>query len=243
MSVPVEQTPFTVYPISEKAVTIEFGNSISQHLLYTITAFAELLQQDPFPGMTGMVPAYSTLTVYFDPLIVAKADVPGNSALEKVTAYVDQLKQHPIKTTIRESDLITIPVCYGEDFGPDLEEVARINDLTTGEVIRLHGSVTYLVHMIGFMPGFAYLGGMPQAIMAPRKAQPRANVPAGAVGIAGLQTGIYPLQSPGGWQIIGQTPLKMFDTNRVQPSLLKAGDRVKFEPINLSGFKQIARAK
>jgi len=243
MSVPVEQTPFTVYPISEKAVTIEFGNSINQHLLYTITAFAELLQQNPFAGMTGMVPAYSTLTVYFDPLIVAKADVAGNSALEKVTAYFDQLKQHALKTSIRESDIITIPVCYGEDFGPDLEEVARINDLTTDEVIRLHGSVTYLVHLIGFMPGFAYLGGMPQAIMAPRKARPRPDVPAGAVGIAGLQTGIYPLQSPGGWQIIGQTPLKMFDAGRAEPSLLKAGDRVKFEAINLSEFKQIARAK
>jgi inhibitor of KinA len=243
MSVPVEQTPFTVYPISEKAVTIEFGNSINQHLLYKITAFAELLQQNPFAGMTGMVPAYSTLTVYFDPLIIAKADVPGNTALEKVTAHLDRLKQHPIKGTIRESAIITIPVCYGEDFGPDMEEVARINDLTTDEVIRLHGSVTYLVHLIGFMPGFAYLGGMPQAIMAPRKARPRPNVPAGAVGIAGLQTGIYPLQSPGGWQIIGQTPLKMFDTGRSEPGLLKAGDRVKFEAINLSEFKQIARAK
>ncbi len=243
MSVPVEQTSFTVYPISEKAVTMEFGNSINQHLLYTITAFSGLLQQNPFAGMTGMVPAYSTLTVYFDPLIVAKAGMPGNTALDKITAYLDQLKQHTLKTTIRESDIMTIPVCYGEDFGPDLEEVARINDLTTGEVIRLHGSVAYLVHMIGFMPGFAYLGGMPQAIMAPRKAQPRSNVPAGAVGIAGLQTGIYPLQLPGGWQIIGQTPLKMFDAGRSEPGLLKAGDRVKFEAINLSEFKQIARAK
>lgn len=243
MSVPVEQIPFTVYPISEKALTIEFGNSINQHLLYTITAFAGLLQQNPFAGMTGMIPAYSTLTVYFDPLVVAKANMPGNSALEKVTAHLHQLKQHALKTTIRESDIITIPVCYGEDFGPDLEEVAGINDLTTDEVIRLHGSVTYLVHLIGFMPGFAYLGGMPQAIMAPRKAQPRPRVPAGAVGIAGLQTGIYPLQSPGGWQIIGQTPLKMFDTGRSEPGLLKAGDRLKFEAINLSEFKQIARAK
>ncbi|OCX51982.1 hypothetical protein BEL04_16660 [Mucilaginibacter sp. PPCGB 2223] len=243
MSTIAEQPQFTIYPISEKAVTVEFGNKISPDLLYTITAFGNLLKENPFAGMTGMVPAYCTLTVFFDALAVAKADMPGNTAIEKVSTYLDGLKQHPVQTTIRESDTITIPVCYGEDFGPDLQEVARINDLTTDEVIRLHGSVTYLVHMIGFMPGFAYLGGMPQAIMAPRKAKPRANVPAGAVGIAGLQTGIYPLLSPGGWQIIGQTPLKMFDVTITQPSLLKAGDRVRFEPINLSEFKKIAKAR
>jgi inhibitor of KinA len=241
MSALAKLPPFTVYPISEKAVTIEFGNSISEDLLYVIAGFAELLKQHPFAGMTGMVPAYCTLTVFFNPLMVTKADMPGTTALEKVSAYLNQLKQQLIINTIRQSDIITIPVCYGEELGPDLTEVAQINNLTSDEVIRLHGSVTYLVHMIGFMPGFAYFGGMTPAIMAPRKAKPLANVPAGSVGIASLQTGIYPLQSPGGWQIIGQTPLKMFDAARAQPALLKAGDRVKFKAINLSEFKNIAK--
>ena len=122
--------------------------------------------------------------------------------------------------------------------GPDLEYVAEFHHLTIEEVISLHSAAVYKVYMIGFIPGFAYMGGLPAKLDTPRKDSPRKAVPAGAVGIAGKQTGIYPLETPGGWQIIGQTPIKLFDENRQPPAFLKAGDRIKFEPISLSGFEK-----
>lgn len=155
--------------------------------------------------------------------------------------YLRQLNE-PETTAIKpESQLITIPVCYGGELGPDLADVAALNKITTDEVINLHSSATYLVHMIGFVPGFAYLGGMPETIAAPRKATPRAAIPAGSVGIAGMQTGIYPLQTPGGWQLIGQTPVKLFDPTRPVPALLKAGDRVQFKRIGMDEFRHLQK--
>jgi inhibitor of KinA len=133
---------------------------------------------------------------------------------------------------------VVIPICYGSSYGPDLDDVAAMHNLSSEAVISIHSAATYMVYMIGFVPGFAYLGGMHKVLASPRKATPRAAVPAGSVGIAGEQTGIYPLNTPGGWQIIGRTPLSMFNTHRTQPALLKAGDRVQFKPINTSQFKQ-----
>lgn len=216
---------------------MEFGNAISEELMHTISAFNQLILQKPFTGLITTVAAYTSLTVFFDPIKVIQTDLPGKTALQKVTNHIKQLKQTDASNTKTDINTITIPVYYGGNFGPDLEHVASINYLTIDEVIRIHTSAIYLVHMIGFVPGFAYLGGMPPTIAAPRKATPRAAIPAGAVGIAGLQTGIYPLQTPGGWQIIGQTPLKMFDANRPLPSLLKAGDQVVFKSISADAFE------
>jgi len=215
---------------------MEFGDTISEELMHTISTFNQLILQKPFTGLITTVAAYTNLTVFFDPVKVIQTDLHGKTALQKVTNHIKRLKQTDASNTKTGTNTVTIPVCYGGNFGPDLEHVAAINHLTEDEVIRIHTSANYLVHMVGFVPGFAYLGGMPSNIAAPRKATPRAAINAGAVGIAGLQTGIYPLQTPGGWQIIGQTPLTMFDVNRPSPSLLKAGDQVVFKSISAGEF-------
>ncbi|SEO70149.1 5-oxoprolinase subunit PxpB [Mucilaginibacter sp. OK283] len=230
---------FKIYYLSETAVTVEFGQQIAEELLNAVNSLNLLLHQQPFPGFNTTVPAYSTLTVFYDPVIVIKSDLPGAGCFAKVSGYLDDLKFQKKTAKPAGGDIITIPVCYGGSFGPDLEEVADSHHISIAEVIKLHNAATYKVYMIGFVPGFAYLGGMDERLATPRKAAPRKLVPAGAVGIAGQQTGVYPLDTPGGWQIIGQTPLKMFDRDRRQPSLLKAGDMVVFKAIDIQEFNEL----
>lgn len=227
-----------MYALNEQAITLVFGDEIKPELAEKISAFNTALHLNPFPGFKTAVPAYTTLTVFYDPLLVFTADLKGNNCFEKAAHYLENLDT---RNTIENAatDQVTIPVCYGGDLGPDLAEVAAYTKIPVEEVVRLHSSAVYQVYMIGFIPGFAYLGGMDERLSCPRKAQPRASVPAGAVGIAGQQTGIYPLETPGGWQIIGQTPLSLFDINRPRPSLLKAGDLVSFKPVSLQEFKKI----
>jgi inhibitor of KinA len=227
-----------IYPISESAVTIEFGHAIDEALLPRITGFNRLICQSPFPGLVDTVPAYTTLSVFFDPVQVFNhKGLPGNTCFEKVSGYLRQLKEDKHRAPFFDGVVISIPVCYGGALGPDLEDVAVYHQLSTDEVIALHSAAIYTVFMIGFIPGFAYMGGLNDLLETPRRASPRKAVPAGAVGIAGKQTGIYPLQTPGGWQIIGQTPLKLFDIRRNPPGLLKAGNRIKFEPMNPADFE------
>lgn len=236
---PIDSQGLSVYYLSEQAVTIEFGHEISDELLHRISSFNKQLQQYPFPGLQTTVPAYTTLSVFYDALIVMQAnDMPGKSCFEKVQNYLLSLEQENINQTTSAAPPIIIPVCYGDDFGPDIEEVAAQHNLTTQQVITLHTQATYTVYMIGFVPGFAYMGGLNEQLATPRKAIPRQAIAAGSVGIAGKQTGIYPLETPGGWQIIGRTPLKLFDATRHQPSLLKAGNLVTFKPISPEEFDQ-----
>jgi inhibitor of KinA len=226
-----------IYSLGEQAVTIEFGQAISEDILQLITNFHQLIGQNPFPGFYTAVPAYTTLSVFFDPVkVIQSGELPGIDCFEKVSGYILRLKATLKNTLASQNDIITIPVCYGGVLGPDINEVASVHNLTVDEVIRLHSSAEYKVYMIGFVPGFAYMGGLNELLATPRKATPRSAVPAGAVGIAGKQTGVYPLKTPGGWQIIGQTPVKMFDAAHSQPSLLKAGDRVVFKPIDMTEF-------
>ncbi len=227
----------TIYPLSENAITLQFGTGISVDILSQVTIVNQLIQEKPFPGFITTVPAYGTLTVYYDLLQVFKSNLDGLHGFQKVSNYLLSLTVPDHESTETMKPPIIIPVCYGHSYGPDLDEVAAMHKLSTDEVINIHSAATYTVYMIGFVPGFAYLGGMDKALASPRKATPRAAVPAGSVGIAGEQTGVYPLQTPGGWQIIGRTPLSMFDVTRNQPSLLKAGDLVKFEAITESEFK------
>lgn len=234
-----EQYPdLAIYSLSEKAITLQFGNTISADLLTQVTTVNLLIFQQPFPGFISTVPAYSTLTIYFDPLQVFKSNLDGLRCFQKVKNYILSLSVPAHHAENATKSPIKIPVCYGSDFGPDLKGLAALHNLSPEAVINLHSEVTYTVYMIGFVPGFAYLGGLNQSLASPRKAVPRAAVPAGSVGIAGEQTGIYPLHTPGGWQILGRTPLAMFDANRAQPSLLKTGDLVRFEPITTTEFEQ-----
>lgn len=230
---------FKIYYLSEVAVTVEFGQQIAGNLSDAVNSLNALLYQRPFPGFHTTTPAYSTLTVFYDPVVVIKSCLPGAGCFEKVSGYLNDLNLQKKTANPIKGDTIIIPVCYGENLGPDLDEVASLHRMSTSEVIKLHSTATYIVYMIGFVPGFAYLGGMDERLATPRKATPRKSVPAGAVGIAGQQTGVYPLETPGGWQIIGQTPLKLFDLNRGQPSLLKPGDTVIFKAIDIKEFNKL----
>jgi inhibitor of KinA len=229
-----------IYGLSEQSLTVEFGTVISEELLGLITAFNQFLLQNPFPGLITTIPAYCTLTVYFDPLMVLASDLPGALCFDKVAYYLKKLGGTKRELSKVVANQLVIPVCYGGDFGSDIFTVAKANHLSEAEVIERHTSAQYTVYMIGFVPGFAYMGGMDASLATPRKEVPDAKIPAGSVGIAGMQTGIYPMETPGGWQIIGRTPLKMFDVNRLQPSLLKGGDVVTFKAIGIEEFNAYA---
>jgi len=228
--------PVHMYGLSEQSVTIEFGAVINEELLSLITAFNQFLLQNPFSGLITTIPAYCTLTVYFDPLMVLASDLPGIYSFDKVSAYLKKLGETRRMQSDTLSNRFVIPVCYGGGMGADMFAVAKANNLSEAEVVERHSSVLYTVYMIGFVPGFAYMGGMDPSLATPRKEIPDAKIPAGSVGIAGMQTGIYPMETPGGWQIIGRTPLKMFDVNRKQPSLIKGGDIVSFKAIGIEEF-------
>jgi len=231
----------TIYPISEGAVSIEFGNIIDEGISQQINRFNLLLSEKSFAGMYQTVPAYTSLTIFYHPAVTIKSGLPGNYCFDKVCNYLRQLNSEVSPaSTIPEGELVYIPVYYGGKTGPDLDFVATYHQITTEEVIRLHSSAVYKVYMMGFIPGFAYLGGLNDLLETPRKTTP-VKVPAGSVGIAGKQTGVYPLAVPGGWQIIGQSPVELFNAAKEQPALLKAGDRVKFEAISLNDFENYRR--
>ncbi len=222
-------------PLGDHAVMITVGDSINEATHRRVRAIDAALEQARLAGVTDLVPAFASLLVHYDPVRVA-----GDPAVEPYDRIVASLQQS--LTAVSESSAasgrtVEIPVCYGGDLGPDLEEVARRHSLEPDEVVRIHADGDYLVYMIGFMPGFAYLGGLSDRIATPRRGSPRTAVPAGAVGIGGDQTGVYPLTSPGGWNLIGRTPLKIFDINRAEPTLLAAGDHVRFRPISPAEFK------
>ena len=179
------------------------------------------------------IPAYCSLLVKFDAL---KLD---HARLEAILrGYLDRLAQ----VELPPARQLEIPVCYGGQFGEDLDEVAALHGMSPAQVIELHTSVTYLVYFLGFVPGFAYLGELPEALATPRLAVPRKSVPPGSVGIAGNQTGVYPFATPGGWRLIGRTPVAMFRPDRIEMSVLSLGDRVRFVPIPADRFREIARA-
>lgn len=221
------------YPLGDSAITMELGQSISMDLQGQITAIGSFLETYSFEGFVEYVPAFTTVTVFYDPLV---------TDYETVEALLREMLNE-IAEEVPDLDAVTvdIPVLYGGPQGPDLSFVATHAGISETEVIRLHSSEVYLVYMIGFAPGFPYLGGLNEKIACPRKEIPSLKIPAGSVGIAGLQTGIYPIETPGGWQIIGQTPLKLFDAERDPPALIKAGNRLRFIAITEEEFDEIKR--
>ncbi|MBS1510920.1 MAG: 5-oxoprolinase subunit PxpB [Bacteroidetes bacterium] len=226
--------PFDIAPLNENTLLLSFGNVINTTVNETVIDLYSLLQQHPFKGYIEAVPAYASIAVYYDAVTVRQNNKNGNSAFEWVKQYVLQLMNRLDEKQFHQpQDCIRIPVYYN---GEDLEYIAAQHHITVEEVITLHHSKTYRVFMTGFLPGFAYMGMVDEKINTPRKAQPQMHVPAGSVGIAGAQTGIYPLDSPGGWQLIGTTPLQLFDPSATQPCLLKAGDKVQFVPIDKTTF-------
>ena len=234
----------SVFQISENAISLEFGQEISKETLERITRLNECIKGNPFSGLLSTIPAYTTLTLYFNPVELMKdAGIKTQTCLDKISEYLKGLRVDVKNIKKIDEQIIHIPVCYDDKFGFDLEELTFFYQLKKEEIIKIHSGAVYTVFMIGFVPGFPYMGGLSEKLTAPRKQNPRPAIPAGSVGIAGQQTGIYPLETPGGWQIIGRTPLKLFDVDRPQPSLLKAGDKIKFNPISLNEFAQLEREK
>ena len=226
---------YTIYNLGESAITIDFGNKIDEEINRKVIALFHRFRQEPFTGMTEVVPAYSSLTLYFDPCIARKNMGADFSLYSYIKERVEKLLLQPLLSKEQEERNITIPVCYEAPFSPDLAKLAFHNKLTPEEVIAIHTAGTYRVYMLGFLPGFSYMGIIDERISFPRKPEP-VPVVAGSVGIAGRQTGVYPFASPGGWSIIGRTPLRMFDIAKDQSALLHAGDKVKFISISKNEF-------
>jgi inhibitor of KinA len=191
-----------------------------------------LLQQKPVAGVRNLHPGYCSLLVKFDALRMRHEEVEA-----MLREYIERLEE----VKLPDARLVEIPVCYGGEFGPDFSEVAALHGMTAGQAVELHASVEYLVYFLGFVPGFAYLGELPESLVTPRLAAPRRKVPAGSVGIAGNQTGVYPFATPGGWRLLGRTPVKMFQADREELSLLSIGDRVRFVPISAERFEKLEK--
>ena len=222
-----------IEPFNETAIRVVFGTDISPETNREVRTLTDLLERQPLPGMVEVVPSFAVVTIFYDPLrAVQEWKGLGNDTV--MQDMVDLLRSL-LLTDIAEKDstsrVIEIPVLYGEECGPDLSFVAQHAGLSEEEVIAIHTAGEYPVYMIGFAPGFPYLGGMDPEIAAPRLETPRLSVPAGTVGIAGAQTGVYPLATPGGWRMIGRTPTALFRPDQIPPSLLRAGDRVRFRSI------------
>lgn len=233
-------------PLGDSAVIIQLGEGISEQTHRVVSALTKRIENDPFPGFIECVPAFTSVTVFYQPFEVYRKMESGkavDSPYEKVKALIEHHLQELTMEEETNQRTVEIPVCYGGGFGPDLEEVADINGLTAQEVIDIHTSGEYLVYMIGFAPGFPYLGGMSEKIAAPRRSSPRTSIPAGSVGIAGMQTGVYPLSTPGGWQLIGNTPLELFKPYEQPPSLLRAGDIVKFVSVTEEEYHALKEGK
>lgn len=217
----------TIVAAGDSAVFVELGEGIDTAVNARVIALADALEAAAIAGVRDVVPTYRSVAVYFDPL---RTDY--DALLDRIESEL----QRPSAPADRSRPLIRIPVCYGGEFGPDLAYVATFAHCGEDEVVRLHSSPIYRVFMIGFVAGFAYMGSVEARIAAPRRPAPRVRVPLGTVGIAGVQTGIYPVATPGGWQLIGRTPIKPFDPRRDQPFLMRAGDRVQFYPITHEEF-------
>jgi inhibitor of KinA len=230
--------PYRIFPLGDAAITVDFGNCIDEAINKEVIARFNQLQQHQLPGMIEAVPAYSSLTVYYDLMALKKKIPPGQAIFEWMKLQLEERLQQPVLQNQSTNRLVKIPVCYDDEFAADIQHLAEAKNISVDEVIQIHTAKPYRVYMLGFLPGFVYMGEVDEKIVMPRKPQP-VNIKAGSVGIAGKQTGIYPLASPGGWQIIGRTPLKLFDKEKEEPTLLRAGDMVQFYSISKKEFELI----
>jgi len=218
----------------DQALLIEFGEEIKPAINRRVQAFTQRANQHRIPGIGELVPSYCTVLIYYDPLYLSFSQAASWTG-EFLSSGSVEAESTP---TIKE-----VPVLYGGPHGPDIEFVAEHNGISVEEVIRFHTGQTYLVYVVGFSPGFTAMGTVPEKIQAPRLPSPRTKVAAGSVGIGGAQTGIYPVESPGGWRLIGRTPLRLFDLNWTPPSHFQAGDYARFYSISEEEFREISTPK
>ncbi len=220
----------TIYRLmGDRGLLIEFGDEIHSEINERVRRMALAIQAESIPGILETIPTYRSLLIVYDPSLLPF------DLLKKRLQKIEEGLSH---ISLPEPKLTRIPVVYGGVYGPDLEFVAQYHSISPEEVIRLHCSQPYLIYMIGFMPGYPYMGELPEALITPRLKTPRLSVPKGSVAIAQKQTGIYPMESPGGWQIIGRTPIELFNPQRDPPALLRMGDRVQFYPISEREFQE-----
>ena len=223
---------FQYIPSGDSAFIIKAGNEVSADLNKIVRKLLIRIELENIDGVIDFIPAYNELLICYDPCRIG---------YRKLLDLLHKLETDMESIGLPESFIIHLPVLYGGDCGPDLYEVAATNHMSEDEVVNIHCSVNYLVYMLGFTPGFCYLGGMDRRIATPRKKNPRLKIPAGAVGIADMQTGIYPIESPGGWQLIGQTPVKLFDQENDPAFLVNQGDYIRFYSVNENEFIRISR--
>jgi inhibitor of KinA len=210
-----------IRPASDRSLLVSFGDEISMEAHGQVRALVRALRESS-AGILNLHPAFASVLIDFD---------PRRHSHQEMEALVRERMAEPTEAAGWETRTVEIPVSYGGEYGPDLEAVAGHTGLTPARVVELHASASYLVYFLGFSPGFPYLGGLPAELATPRLATPRKRVPAGSVAIGGSQTGIYPMESPGGWRIIGRTTLRLFDPQADPPALLRMGDYVRFTPI------------
>jgi inhibitor of KinA len=235
---PIQNThPYKIYALGDSAATIDFGPVISEEIHHRVMYMHQWIMRHRFPGLLDCIPAYSTLTLTYNTALIKKSGRQGDTVFNWVKQQLELACAQAINPVSQSNySTLHVPVCYEEPFGIDSNAVLKEKGISKEELIHLHTSKTYLVYMIGFLPGFPYMGVVDEKLMMSRKQEPIA-VTAGSVGITGRQTGIYPFNSPGGWQIIGRTPLCLFDSQKeLQPSLLRAGDRVRFYAIDAASF-------
>lgn len=214
-------------PCGDSALTVEFSKEMNEKTNRRIRYLSARIESRHIRGVNESVPAFCSLTVYFDPLVISR---------KKIQKTVSEILKGYREDACESRRVFLVPVCYDGEYAPDMEDVSALTGLSKQQIIGIHSSADYLIYMLGFLPGFPYLGGMDKRIEAPRLETPRTVIPAGSVGIGGKQTGIYPLASPGGWRLIGRTPVKIYDPERSEPTLYKAGDYIRFFPITAEEF-------
>jgi KipI family sensor histidine kinase inhibitor len=217
-------------PVGDTALSIEIGDSISADINRQVHNLSREIGRLAVRGILDIVPTYRSVLVYYDPQLISYVELES-----RLRGIEGALGESEVKT----SKILEIPTVYGGEYGPDLGVVAGHNGLSEAEVAKIHSSSDYLVYMMGFTPGFAYLGGMPSRIATPRLQTPRPAIPAGSVAIAEQQTGVYPIESPGGWQLIGRTPVQLFDPSREPPVLIEPGDYMRFVPVDKLKYADI----
>ena len=222
---------YAFMPVGDCALTVEFGNEINEELSGKVRSLSIALKAASIPGVLEWIPTYRSLMVCYNPCVIS---------FRRLTLRLNKLLKQAGHIQQAGKRVWEIPVCYGGEYGEDLSFVASNAGITPDDVIKLHAGREYRIYMLGFLPGFAYLGGLDKRIHTPRLKTPRTRIPPGSVGIGGEQTGIYPIASPGGWQLIGRTPLKPYDPTRALPILFEAGDYLKFMSIDQNQFTQIA---
>ena len=224
------QNKIKLLTAGDSSILLQFGNTIDPAINRKIAATVQLMREQHINGVTDVIPAFCSLLINYDPRVIS---------YEQIKRRMEALVKIDVTAGDTRKRVFEIPVCYGGEYGPDIQNIADHAGLSVEEVIQIHTSRDYLIYMLGFLPGFTYLGGLDERIHTPRLANPRIRIPAGSVGIGGSQTGIYPMDSPGVWQLMGMTPVKTYDPDREVPILVEAGDYIRFVAIDEDEFHRI----